>query len=74
MNIIEFSSLIFVGSLFAGFLGVAPDPQATAQTLARTLEFVQTQPTIYLPSHDPNSAARLTQGQIVNATFEEVYA
>ena len=54
--------------------GVAPDPQAAAQTLARTLDYVQAQPTIYLPSHDPDSAARLAQGQIVSTTFEEIYA
>ncbi|MCD4684904.1 MAG: MBL fold metallo-hydrolase, partial [Anaerolineae bacterium] len=39
--------------------GVALDYAAAAQTLARALQTVQAQPTIYLPSHDPDAARRL---------------
>ncbi|MBZ0301917.1 MAG: MBL fold metallo-hydrolase, partial [Anaerolineae bacterium] len=54
--------------------GVAPDPQAAAQTLARTLAYVQSHPTVYLPSHDPDSAVRLAHRQIIQTQHEEVFA
>ncbi len=38
--------------------GVAPDEHAARQTLARILRYVQETPTVYLPSHDPESGDR----------------
>jgi glyoxylase-like metal-dependent hydrolase (beta-lactamase superfamily II) len=39
--------------------GVTPDPETARVTLDRILRFVQQANTIYLPSHDPDSANRL---------------
>jgi glyoxylase-like metal-dependent hydrolase (beta-lactamase superfamily II) len=39
--------------------GVTPDPETARVTLSRILEFIQQANTIYLPSHDPDSADRL---------------
>jgi N-acyl homoserine lactone hydrolase len=38
---------------------VGPDPKAHVATLERILAHCAQQPTVYLPSHDPDSAARL---------------
>jgi glyoxylase-like metal-dependent hydrolase (beta-lactamase superfamily II) len=42
--------------------GVAPDVAVAKQTLQRILSYVRSQPTVYLPSHDPRSAVRLASG------------
>ena len=39
--------------------GVAPDPAVAALTLGRIRKYVSERPTIYLPSHDPDSRRRL---------------
>jgi hypothetical protein len=39
---------------------VAPDPKVHVATLERILAHCAQHPTIYLPSHDPESVARLT--------------
>jgi glyoxylase-like metal-dependent hydrolase (beta-lactamase superfamily II) len=39
--------------------GVAPKPAQAVQTLALVQRLVAERPTVYLPSHDPESAARL---------------
>ena len=52
--------------------GVSPDPQQAAQTMATTLAYVQSQPTVYLPSHDPDSARRLHQREIVPTNAQEM--
>jgi glyoxylase-like metal-dependent hydrolase (beta-lactamase superfamily II) len=44
--------------------GVSPNAAVAAQTLGRILRQVQNVPTVYLPSHDPESAQRLTVRQI----------
>jgi glyoxylase-like metal-dependent hydrolase (beta-lactamase superfamily II) len=44
--------------------GVSPDVTAAAETLQRILRSIQERPTVYLPSHDPDSASRLATGQI----------
>lgn len=44
--------------------GVAPDEAAARQTLKRILRYVQEQPTVYLPSHDPDAAHRLATGAV----------
>ena len=38
---------------------VAPDPKVHVATLGLILEHCASNPTVYLPSHDPESAARL---------------
>ncbi len=39
--------------------GVSPNPAIARQTLSQLLSYAQSTPTVYLPSHDPNSAKRL---------------
>jgi glyoxylase-like metal-dependent hydrolase (beta-lactamase superfamily II) len=41
--------------------GVSPDPRVTRRTLARILALAKERPLVYLPSHDPDSAARLAE-------------
>jgi N-acyl homoserine lactone hydrolase len=38
---------------------IAPDPKVHVATLTRILEHCSQHPTVFLPSHDPESAARL---------------
>lgn len=45
--------------------GVAPDDHAAKTTLARIREYAASTPTIYLPSHDPESARRLGERRTV---------
>jgi N-acyl homoserine lactone hydrolase len=44
---------------------IAPDPAVHRATLARILAHCREDPTVYLPSHDPESAARLRDATIV---------
>jgi glyoxylase-like metal-dependent hydrolase (beta-lactamase superfamily II) len=44
---------------------IAPDPAVHRATLARILEHCREHPTVYVPSHDPASAARLRDGTLV---------
>lgn len=44
--------------------GVAPDERAARRTLQRIRAYVQETPTVYLPSHDPESATRLANGTV----------
>jgi N-acyl homoserine lactone hydrolase len=46
---------------------VAPDPEIHRATLGRILEHCRTQQTVYLPSHDPDSARRLREGETVGS-------
>lgn len=46
--------------------GVAPDPVAARDTLARIRHQSGARPTVYLPSHDPQSAERLRLRQVVS--------
>ena len=50
--------------------GVSPDENVARTTLGRTLNYSQHNPTIYLPSHDPASAARLQGRQIVSSSMQ----
>jgi N-acyl homoserine lactone hydrolase len=45
--------------------GVSPKPARTVATLARIQRLVAERPTVYLPSHDPASAARLADRRTV---------
>jgi glyoxylase-like metal-dependent hydrolase (beta-lactamase superfamily II) len=44
---------------------VGPDPKAHRETLERILEHCRLHPTVYLPSHDPESLQRLRDGVTV---------
>lgn len=46
--------------------GVSPNEQIALQTLQRIRAYTQMIPTVYLPSHDPQSRDRLSQRQIVS--------
>jgi N-acyl homoserine lactone hydrolase len=50
--------------------GVAPDETAARDTLARIRELARQEPLVYLPSHDPASAARLRAKQPVFAPLQ----
>jgi len=39
--------------------GVSPNPEIAKQTLDNILQYAKSEPTVYLPTHDPNSADRL---------------
>jgi hypothetical protein len=47
--------------------GVSPDPGVTRRTNARILALAQERPLVYLPSHDPDSEARLLAGSVLRA-------
>jgi N-acyl homoserine lactone hydrolase len=47
--------------------GVAPKPARAVQTLTRIQRLAADRPTVYLPSHDPDAAARLAARQIATA-------
>jgi glyoxylase-like metal-dependent hydrolase (beta-lactamase superfamily II) len=46
--------------------GVSPDLEAAGAALVRVQEFARRQPVVYLPSHDPDSARRLSERRQVN--------
>jgi len=57
------------GLMLAGKVdGVGSDTQVSATTLAAIKRFAATRPAIYLPTHDPESAARLAARRLVQAT------
>lgn len=45
--------------------GVSPNRKRALETLNTILEFARRQPTVYLPSHDPESADRLREDRVV---------
>jgi glyoxylase-like metal-dependent hydrolase (beta-lactamase superfamily II) len=47
--------------------GVSPDASMSRATLAAIREFAARQQTIYLPTHDPDSATRLAEKRFVAA-------
>ena len=47
--------------------GVSPDANVAKATLGAIKRFTQSQPTVYLPTHDPDSGARLAQRQHVGS-------
>lgn len=51
--------------------GVTLDPDTARVTLARILEFLEQANTIYLPSHDPDSAKRLSKRTMTVANARE---
>jgi N-acyl homoserine lactone hydrolase len=44
--------------------GVSPDAGQARETLARIRQLTTQRPTVYLPTHDPDSAARLERRQV----------
>lgn len=54
--------------------GVASDSAASHATLRRVRQLASDRPTVYLPTHDPDAAARLTRRQVVNPTPGHVTA
>ena len=47
---------------------VGPDPKVHVKTLDTILAHCTAHPTVYLPSHDPDSAARFARGTTANET------
>jgi len=47
--------------------GVSPDPGVSRHTLTRILDLARERPLVYLPSHDPDSAARLASRSVLDA-------
>ncbi len=43
--------------------GVSPNVEAALGTMERILRYAESEPTVYLPSHDPGSAERLREKQ-----------
>jgi glyoxylase-like metal-dependent hydrolase (beta-lactamase superfamily II) len=58
--------------------GVSPDPAVTRRTNARIVALAKERPLVYLPSHDPESAARLANRSVLDtrsaATFFDAAA
>jgi glyoxylase-like metal-dependent hydrolase (beta-lactamase superfamily II) len=54
--------------------GVAPDEQRARLTLERIRAYAAAVPTVYLPSHDPESAARLAERRLVQTAPERASA
>ena len=53
--------------LLAGSVdGVSPDPRVSRRTHARILALAQERPLVYLPSHDPESNARLANRSVLD--------
>ncbi|MEP6896763.1 MAG: N-acyl homoserine lactonase family protein [Chloroflexota bacterium] len=46
--------------------GVSPDPNQAVDTMQKILSFAKQRPTVYLPSHDPNSELRLKNRQTLS--------
>jgi len=46
--------------------GVSPDPNQAVETMQKILSFAKQRPTVYLPSHDPNSELRLKNKQTLS--------
>jgi N-acyl homoserine lactone hydrolase len=54
--------------------GVGPDEAAERLTQERILTYAAETPTVYLPAHDPDAAARLAARQPIGAAREKVIA
>src|SRR3954452_5123743 len=52
--------------------GVAPKPSQAIETLTRIQRLVAERPTVYLPTHDPESTARLTAREVAASAAGEV--
>ena len=50
--------------------GVSPDPGVSRRTHARILGLARERPLVYLPSHDPDSAARLRDHAVINPSLD----
>jgi N-acyl homoserine lactone hydrolase len=54
--------------------GVGPDEDAQRRTHERIRAYAATTPTVYLPTHDPDTAVRLAARETINATRSMVSA
>jgi N-acyl homoserine lactone hydrolase len=54
--------------------GVSPDVDSASQTLSRILAYTRDNPTVYLPSHDPDSVKRLETRQVVGTKLPSATA
>lgn len=45
--------------------GVSPDPEVSRATMARILDHARGHPTVVAPSHDPGTAQRLADGEVL---------
>jgi glyoxylase-like metal-dependent hydrolase (beta-lactamase superfamily II) len=50
--------------------GVTADPATARATIGRIRRLVSERPTVYLPTHDPDSARRLTEREVVDLTHD----
>ncbi len=48
--------------------GIAPDDDEARETLGRIRALAGEMPLVYLPSHDPEAARRLEEGELVPGT------
>ena len=46
--------------------GASPDVDITMRTIDAILEYAAAVPTVYLPSHDPGSAQRLSEKRVLS--------
>jgi glyoxylase-like metal-dependent hydrolase (beta-lactamase superfamily II) len=51
--------------------GVSPDDETAKTTLERIRRFAEDAPTVYLPSHDPESGARLLERRTVGTAVDK---
>jgi glyoxylase-like metal-dependent hydrolase (beta-lactamase superfamily II) len=59
--------------MLAGRLdGVSADDDVAGATLSAIRYLASNRPTVYLPTHDPESAERLSHGRLVEATRSEI--
>ena len=45
--------------------GVSPNPENARQTMDKILQYAKAEPTVYLPTHDPNSEDRLKNRKLL---------
>jgi len=45
--------------------GVSSNPEIAKQTLDKILQYAKSEPTVYLPTHDPNSEDRLKNRKLL---------
>jgi len=57
--------------LLAGKIdGVSPNPQVAIRTNQRILALAHERPLVYLPSHDPDAATRLSEDSVLNIALQ----
>jgi N-acyl homoserine lactone hydrolase len=54
--------------------GVSPDEQVSRSTMGKIVALAKERPLVYLPSHDPESEARLVRGLVISDSAEKMLA